>query len=440
MRIQLAALVIVGSCAASCHGPQPHPPSQQPIRTDGSPRVTEACETMAVPVEEVRPAVNDGPDGVGYLVADGEIRHLWPSPGKIVVYFHDGTPEAQARVREVAVQWTQYANLDFEFLAPHERREAIDIGVSFAGEGYYSAIGTRSRDKTERGKPSMMLGGLDRLVSRDGEEFQRVVLHEFGHALGLYHEHLRPDRPFKWNKTAVYMYYQQKFDWTRTRVDSEIFANLADNPSWNSGQFDPYSVMVYQILPEFTTDGYATPYNTALSDADRRWIEALYPGRGRSGPLLTEETLALENSTRIAAPVLGKRSVRYRWTLKVKAPPALKHKIWGVKYLLHPTYGTRRARAVTDATADFAISDVAWGTFEVQATVFLVDGGTVQLRHTLNFCDAFDADERGRRARRRLAGRVDSKSGGSAVCDQSSQFTGDGAGDDLGPPESGDDP
>ena len=37
----------------------------------------------------------------------------------------------------------------------------------------------------------------------DDDELRRVVLHEFGHALGLIHEHQNPEGGIQWNEPAV---------------------------------------------------------------------------------------------------------------------------------------------------------------------------------------------------------------------------------------------
>jgi len=38
-------------------------------------------------------------------------------------------------------------------------------------------------------------------------EFSRTVIHEFGHALGMIHEHQHPLAAIPWDKDKVYTYY-----------------------------------------------------------------------------------------------------------------------------------------------------------------------------------------------------------------------------------------
>ena len=60
---------------------------------------------------------------------------------------------------------------------------------------YSSYLGTDSRRFSRTGRPSMYLVFDPDDANNTDQEFQRVILHEFGHALGLIHEHMRPDRP-----------------------------------------------------------------------------------------------------------------------------------------------------------------------------------------------------------------------------------------------------
>lgn len=69
-----------------------------------------------------------------------------------------------------------------------------DIRVSFNPKtGSYSAIGIAAKDPSRDGQATLNLGWI-----KEGAEFTNenrgVTLHEFGHALGLLHEHQSPAR------------------------------------------------------------------------------------------------------------------------------------------------------------------------------------------------------------------------------------------------------
>lgn len=54
------------------------------------------------------------------------------------------------------------------------------------------------------------------------QEYSRVVLHEFGHALGAIHEHQHPEAAIPWDKPKVYEYYARWLEqgegrWKRIR-------------------------------------------------------------------------------------------------------------------------------------------------------------------------------------------------------------------------------
>ena len=56
---------------------------------------------------------------------------------------------------------------------------------------------------------------LDINDSTSEEEFARSILHEFGHALGMLHEHQSPANGIPWDETKLYDYYRAHYDWDR---------------------------------------------------------------------------------------------------------------------------------------------------------------------------------------------------------------------------------
>ena len=115
----------------------------------------------------------------------------------ISISFMDGTAVQQELVRRFAQEWIDgLANLQFSWQAPPD----TDIRISFKYAGSWSVIGKTARD-VPKDQPTMNFGWLTPGVS--DEAARQVILHEFGHALGLIHEHQNPIGEIKWNKPAV---------------------------------------------------------------------------------------------------------------------------------------------------------------------------------------------------------------------------------------------
>ena len=108
-------------------------------------------------------------------------------------------------------------------------------------------------------------------------EYQRVVRHEFGHALGMIHEHQNPAAAgqIPWDKPKVYEYYAQQ-GWTEEDVDQNIF-DVYDEDTTNFTEFDPTSIMQYAIPDSLTIGTYSVGWNTALSELDRSFMAEQYP-------------------------------------------------------------------------------------------------------------------------------------------------------------------
>lgn len=199
----------------------------------------------------------------------------WENGSTLGVRFLEGDPALQARVEERAHEWEQHANIRFDF-GDHDDAQ---IRVAFAQDGSsWSAVGTDClvADWFPSDQPTMNFGWLTPNSADD--ELSRVVLHEFGHALGCIHEHSSPVAKIPWDKPAVYRYYAAR-GWSKGLVDHNVFRRYSRNITQFTEKHDPMSIMQYPVPRELTKGGeFEIRLNTQLSEDDKSFMAELYPG------------------------------------------------------------------------------------------------------------------------------------------------------------------
>lgn len=186
------------------------------------------------------------------------VKKLWMNGSNLRVRFVGGNSDQQAIAREQAKWWSDHANLTFEF------NNALDaeIRISFdPTDGAWSFIGTDCRG-IPRNQATMNLGFLD----------GGTAGHEFGHAIGLGHEHQNPAGGIEWNENVVIrdLGGPPNF-WTEDEVRHNVL-NKYSVDQIKGTRFDPDSIMLYAFPGRWTRIGQGTKANEVLSDMDKAFI------------------------------------------------------------------------------------------------------------------------------------------------------------------------
>jgi hypothetical protein len=195
----------------------------------------------------------------------------------------------------------------------------------------WSKLGTRSIDSTLIGKASMGLGGLS--INRV-QDYRRIVLHEFGHALGFAHEHQDKEGtykdelvietppeyketyrdgnrtkdlvPYKGFSPGVKLWFSGSPNFfSADRIENDIL-NAPDSAAFKRIDLDPRSVMKYYI-PDFLfkdpkTALHTSSANIELSGLDIEGVISAYPTKFKDIKLLQDMKLELIRMLKTKVP------------------------------------------------------------------------------------------------------------------------------------------
>jgi hypothetical protein len=212
--------------------------------------------------------IKDAPPGTEKAAVT--YRKLWASNRTLNCRFLGGDSQVKKNVEKYAHEWSEVANVKFKF---------VDSGTAEIRIGFDPALGSSSYVGTDNldiptAIQTMNFGWL--APESNADDYSSVVLHEFGHALGMIHEHQSPTAHIPWNEPRVIEDCWNRMGWPAEQVRTQIF-EPAKASETNFDAFDPTSIMMYSFPKDWTLDGSSAPWNTQLSDHDKDFMSKQYP-------------------------------------------------------------------------------------------------------------------------------------------------------------------
>ena len=286
-------------------------------------RRPKVCFERILPHELMRvPRTVGGPNGRFSAIAP--IGKAWMNGSTLRVRYIGGTATQKAVVEREAGWWAASANIKFEFNnAPN-----AEIRIAFdASDGAWSYVGTDCRS-IPLNEPTMNLGFLE----------GGTAAHEFGHALGLAHEHQNPKGGIQWNEPVVIreMAKSPNF-WDEATTRHNILKRYSSDQI-NGTEFDRDSIMLYFFPASWTLNNVATKANATLSNLDKGFIAGakMYPKDG--GTVATATELKVDALRRTPAEIgqVGEEDLfRFkvtrngRYTVDTRGPTDVVMKLFG---------------------------------------------------------------------------------------------------------------
>ncbi|KAF2407710.1 Astacin (Peptidase family M12A) [Pseudomonas antarctica] len=212
----------------------------------------------------------------------------WPQHSVLTISLLNMTTKQKGLVKHNINKWAPYTNLYFKFTdrANGDIRIAADNNASSG----WSKIGTDAKEVPLH-KATMSIG-----FNCSPTELAAMIQHEFGHGLGLKHEHQHPERTLDLNKQSIYLEYelQGEFPW---QADHNLIQKLPANKVTVS-PYDKDSIMHYGFAASRLNSGDPVPHTEQLSAGDKHFMQTLYPtDNSFFAKLLNTATRAMINTS-----------------------------------------------------------------------------------------------------------------------------------------------
>lgn len=171
----------------------------------------------------------------------------WAPGSTITALVEDANAQDLACIRRVAREISSFANIRFELITPGQPRiippqASIKVrrpqpGDATAGDSH---VGNRF---LHRERMNLILADLSgRRDAQDHCDLQ-TIRHEFGHLLGLQHEHSHPRVPRPVSRKVIFQY---------PRINPDFLRPIEDSSELLVTRYDPDSVMHYSYDIDWT--------------------------------------------------------------------------------------------------------------------------------------------------------------------------------------------
>ncbi|KAI8963271.1 hypothetical protein F5Y11DRAFT_365285 [Daldinia sp. FL1419] len=111
-------------------------------------------------------------------------------------------------------------------------------------------------------------------MAQGKDKAKHDILHEFGHAPGLNHEHQHPDCKIIFDRSALRNQGLEDFEIQRDYEKKNVVGAMVI-------PHDVRSIMHYSVVPKIVKNlSTEIPHNDVLSDGDKEILMTLYPAIG----------------------------------------------------------------------------------------------------------------------------------------------------------------